>query len=228
MRKGASHFPETKRKSGIVWGYLLLVFSLLSLSALYVGIPELFPFTYISVAPIKAEVAVIPSIPLHLATPVPLKAVYMTSYVAGSPAVRQGVISLIDETEVNAVVIDIKDYTGRIAFPVNDPVLKETGASERRISDLDELIKTLHEKNIYVIGRVSVFQDQYLVGKRPELAVKNKHGTAAWKDHKGVRWLDAGAKPVWEYITAISKEAYARGFDEINLDYIRFPSDGPM
>lgn len=229
MRKGASYyFPETKRNAGVVWGYLLLAFCILSLAALYVGIPELFPFTYISVAPIKAEVAAIPSVPLHLATPVPLKAVYMTSYVAGSKAIREPLIALIDDTEINAVVIDIKDYTGRIAFPVNDPVLIEVGSALRRITDIDGLIEILHKKGIYVIGRVSVFQDQYLVGKRPELAVKKKSDGSAWADYKGVRWLDAGARPVWEYVAAISKEAYARGFDEINLDYIRFPSDGPM
>ncbi len=84
-----------------------------------------------------------------------------------------------------------------------------------------------HAKNIYVIGRVSTFQDSFLVKTHPQYAVKNKAG-AVWKDVKGVSWLDAGAKPVWDYVTMIGMEAYAFGFDEINFDYIRFPSDGNM
>jgi hypothetical protein len=163
----------------------------------------------------------------HETTPVPLKAIYMSSWVAGSPKLRDNLVKLIDDTEINAVVIDIKDYTGRIAFEVENPKLKEYGSVEKRISDIKEFIDTLHKKHVYVIGRISSFQDSFLVDKHPEYAVKTKEGTI-WKDFKGVRWLDAGAKPVWDYLALIGNEAYADGFDELNFDYIRFPSDGNM
>lgn len=163
----------------------------------------------------------------HIDTPESVKAIYMSSWVAGNKKLRDNLIKLIDETELNAVVIDIKDYTGRVAFKNEGKLINEYGSIENRIPDIKEFIGTLHDKNIYVIGRISVFQDSYLVHKKPEFAVRNKSGNV-WKDRKGVSWLDVGAKPVWEYIAEIGDESYAVGFDELNFDYIRFPSDGDM
>jgi hypothetical protein len=164
---------------------------------------------------------------VHIATPEPVKAVYMTSWVAGNTKLRDKIINLIDKTEINSIVIDIKDYTGRISFKVDDEKLKAIGSVEERIPDIVELIDLLHEKNIYVIGRISSFQDSYFVKKFPQYAVKTKSGEV-WKDYKGISWLDAGAEPVWEYLVNIGNEAYSKGFDELNFDYIRFPSDGNM
>lgn len=164
---------------------------------------------------------------VHIKTPEPVKAVYMTSWVAGNEKLRNRVIDLIDGTEINSIVIDIKDYTGRISFKVDDEKLKEIGSVEDRIPDIVDLIDSLHEKNIYVIGRISSFQDSYFVKKFPQYAVKKKNGEV-WKDHKGISWLDAGAEPVWDYLVSIGNEAYTKGFDELNFDYIRFPSDGNM
>lgn len=163
----------------------------------------------------------------HIYTPEPVKAVYMTSWAAGSGKFREELFDLIDNTEINAVVIDIKDYTGRVSFITDDPVLESFGSTEKRIPDIKEFIGKLHEKGAYVIGRISVFQDSYLVTKHPEWAVKTKIGEN-WKDRKGIMWLDAGAKPVWDYIAIIGEQAYKVGFDELNFDYIRFPSDGNM
>ncbi|MDP6387868.1 MAG: putative glycoside hydrolase [Candidatus Pacebacteria bacterium] len=164
----------------------------------------------------------------HIDTPKAVKAIYMTSWVAGTPDFRNSLIKIIDETEVNSLVIDIKDYTGRIAFEVNDPLLKEVGAVENRIFDVREFIQHLHDKEIYVIGRISVFQDPYYASKYPEFAVKRESDGEIWEDYKGITWLDAGAKEVWDYTIALARESYTIGFDELNFDYIRFPSDGNM
>ncbi len=163
----------------------------------------------------------------HVATPEPLKAVYMTSWAAGNARFRKELFDLVDNTEINAVVIDIKDYTGKISFPVEDPLLVEIGSAEKRIPDVKKFISELHERNVYVIGRISSFQDSYLIDIYPDSAVKNKSG-GIWKDFKGVKWLDAGSEKVWEYLVAIGRESYALGFDELNFDYIRYPSDGNM
>jgi hypothetical protein len=175
--------------------------------------------------------AVVNSIPeivvTHVKTPSSLKAVYMSSWAAGSQKFRDHLFDLIDNTEANAVVIDIKDYTGRISFMVQDPNLIKIGSAQDRIPDIKEFIAKLHEKNVYVIGRISSFQDSFLINVYPESAVKNKEGQI-WKDYKGVKWLDAGSKPVWEYLVAIGREAHSVGFDELNFDYIRYPSDGDM
>jgi hypothetical protein len=169
----------------------------------------------------------IPRIPDHIATPEAVKAVYLSSWAAGNQKFRTHLFDLIDTTEVNAVVFDVKDYTGKVSFQVNDPYLQAFGSSENRIPDVEEFIDSLHEKGVYVIGRISSFQDSYLVKDHPEWAVKTKSGEV-WKDYKGVKWLDAGAKPVWKYVAAIGHESYTKGFDELNFDYIRFPSDGNM
>jgi hypothetical protein len=167
-------------------------------------------------------------IPTYISTPEPVKAIYMTSWVASGEKTREPLVKLMDDTEINAVVIDIKDYSGKIVFPVTNPDLKKFGSEEVRISDLQDFIESLHKKGIYVIGRVAVFQDAYFVKFRPDLAVKNAAGTAVWKDHKGISWIDAGSHEYWDYIVQVALESRKIGFDEINFDYIRYPSDGNM
>jgi hypothetical protein len=167
------------------------------------------------------------SVVTHVKTPNPLKGVYMTSWAAGNAKFRAHLFDLVDSTEVNAVVIDVKDYSGRISFEVSDPKIAATGAVENRIPDIKEFIAELHKKNVYVIARISSFQDSFLINVHPEWAVKTEAGNI-WQDYKGVKWLDAGAKPVWDYLVAIGKEAYSVGFDELNFDYIRYPSDGNL
>ena len=171
-----------------------------------------------------------PFIATHLPTPEPLKAIYMTSWIAGTPSLREPrIMDLLRETELNAVVIDIKDDTGKISFNVSDPFLQKFNSSENRIPGIKELIARLHEEGVYVIGRISVFQDPYLTGLRPDLAVKRASDkSVVWTDRKGISWMDASSREVWEYVVAIGKEAYSIGFDELNFDYIRFPSDGDM
>src|SRR3989338_1692735 len=147
--------------------------------------------------------------------PAVVKAVYATSWSAATPSKLEHLINLIDETELNAIVIDIKD-------------VEDYGAEEIRIADTNSLIKELHDHNIYVIGRVTVFQDPILAEARPGLAVKDSRTGKAWLDHKGLAWGGPASYEVWVYNIAIAEDALARGFDEINFDYIRFPSDGNL
>jgi hypothetical protein len=122
----------------------------------------------------------------------------------------------------------VKDYTGKIVFPVSDPVLRAYGSEEVRVKDMRDFVESLHKKGIYVIARIAVFQDAYFVKYRPDLAVKNKAGTAVWKDRKGISWIDPGSQEYWDYIVLLAQQTRNIGFDEINFDYIRFPSDGNM
>jgi hypothetical protein len=165
----------------------------------------------------------------HIATPSPVKAIYMTQCAVGTPSLRNSLVSLIDTTELNAVVIDIKDYTGKLSFTPDDPSLADSVSHACGASDMKAFIQTLHDKNIYVIGRITTFQDPYYTNLHPELAVKKlSDKTAVWKDYKGLSFIDAGAKPYWDYIVKIANVSYDEGFDELNFDYIRFPSDGDM
>jgi len=157
----------------------------------------------------------------HIETPESLKALYMTACVAGTPSWRDSLKKLIETTELNAVVIDIKDFTGVVSFP-NDFPKTDTGRG-CVVSDMREFVRALHEVQIYVVGRISVFQDPSYTKLFPTLAVKKKSDGTVWKDHKGLSFIDVGATPYWDYIVEISL-----GFDELNYDYVRYPSDGNM
>lgn len=156
-----------------------------------------------------------------------VKGVYLTAYSAGSPKKMDQIIDLLNKTELNGVIIDIKDYSGLILFDSQVPLVKELKTKNNRLGDLQALIKKLHDNNIYVIARQTVFQDPILAQKKPDWAIKSKAG-GLWHDNKGLTWVDPTVKGVWKYNVAIAKEAINLGFDEINFDYVRFPSDGNM
>lgn len=165
----------------------------------------------------------------HIPTPTPVKAIYMSECAVGTPSLRDSLVNLIDTTELNAVVIDIKDYTGKLSFTPDNPALADSVSDQCGAADMKDFIQKLHDKNIYVIGRITTFQDPYYTKLHPDLAVKlvSDHN-AVWKDYKGLAFIDVGAKPYWDYVVSIATSSYAEGFDELNFDYIRFPSDGPM
>ncbi len=175
----------------------------------------------------ESVVPVVPSVQ-HVLPPKELKAIYMTSWVAGTPSIRDGIIKLLDTSSANAVVLDIKDYTGKIAFKTGNPSLDNGACTEERIKDIKGLIQTLHDKDIYVIGRVAVFQDPCFVEHHPEVAVKRKSDGKVWRDKKGLSWVDMSSEVAWKHAVEIAKTSYDLGFDEINFDYVRFPSDGDM
>ncbi|MDO8604245.1 MAG: putative glycoside hydrolase [bacterium] len=164
----------------------------------------------------------------HVQTPNAVKAIYMTACVATMPSFRNKLVAIADTTEVNSIIIDVKDFSGTIAFTPVHPLLKDNAGTGCRTKDLREFIAELHKKGIYTIARITVFQDPYFTKNHPELAVHKKSDGSVWKDRKGLSFVDVSAKPYWEYVVALGKESYAMGFDELNFDYIRFPSDGDM
>ncbi len=165
----------------------------------------------------------------HVPLPDAVKAIYMSSCVAGTPSFRNELVALAKRTEINAIVIDIKDYSGTIAFPPSDPKWQPAWAAANcGARDMKEFIATLHAANIYVIGRVTVFQDPFLAKRSPHLAVKRSDGVTVWHDHKGLAFIDAAAREYWDLVVGLSVDAYNIGFDELNFDYVRYPSDGNM
>lgn len=165
----------------------------------------------------------------HQPLPAQVKAIYMTSCVAGTPSFRQRLVKLMQETEVNSVIIDIKDYSGTISFPPESEAWKPAWQSARcGTADMRSLIQMLHDNDIFVIGRITVFQDPFYTKTRPDLAVKKADGQTVWKDNKGLSFIDVAATEYWDHIIELSVESYNLGFDELNFDYVRYPSDGPM
>ena len=157
-----------------------------------------------------------------------IRGLYLTAYSASLPGRMDTFIDLIKNSDLNAVVIDIKDYSGVIAYDSQIDIINKLDTDRDLIKDLPALIEKFHQNNIYVIARQTVFQDPELTSKKPDLAVRNTATGNVWYDWKGLAWADPTNQDVWDYNLQIAKEAISLGFDEINFDYIRFPSDGPM
>jgi len=171
----------------------------------------------------------VPSQPQLANPPAVIKGIYLTGWSAGSAERMQSVIAMIKGTELNAVVIDIKDYSGYVSYAMDVPGVKSSGAEkEIRIPCMNGVIKELHDNGIYVIGRITDFQDPILAKAHPEWAMQNKTTGAIWKDNGGLAWMDPAEQPVRDYIASIAKDAFGRGFDEMNFDYVRFASDGSI
>ena len=156
-----------------------------------------------------------------------VKGLYLTAYSAGSEKKIDEIINLIDKTELNAVVIDIKDYSGLVLYNSNLSTVNELKTEDDRLGDVQALVRKLHKHNIYAIARQTIFQDPVLAEAKSDWAIKKKSG-GVWRDKKGLAWVDPTRKEVWNYNLAIAKEAIKFGFDEVNFDYVRFPSDGNM
>jgi hypothetical protein len=185
-----------------------------------------------STAPGSAPQAIVTDIPYQPQLsdpPAIVKGIYLTNWTAGYEKRLASLEALVGRTELNAMVIDVKDYSGYVAYRTGIPDFLKSGAeNDIRISKPNTLIKRLHDKGIYLIARISVFQDSVLAKAHPEWAVMNGSSGKVWTDRKGLAWLDAAAEPVWDYHIALASDALARGFDEVNFDYIRFPSDGDL
>lgn len=136
-------------------------------------------------------------------------------------------IRLTKQTELNAMVIDIKNEYGELTYPSRLESVRRTGADRRAmIRQLKPLLARLHRNQIYTIGRVVVFKDPLLARARPQWALQRKGG-GIWRDNKGKPWINPYRREVWEYNIAVASEAAKLGFDEIQFDYVRFPANTP-
>ena len=157
------------------------------------------------------------------------KALYLTNYGIGDRSLRGNALKLINETELNSLVIDVKGDRGVITYKSDIPLAAEIGAQKTIIvKDMKGQLNELKEKGIYTIARIVVFKDNVLGAARPDLAVKTKSGEL-WRDREGLVWVDPSKQEVWDYNVAIAEEAARIGFDEIQFDYVRFPDQkGPL
>ena len=185
-----------------------------------------------------------------------IKGLYMTYWATRHAGLRSHVLDLLETTELNAVVIDIKSSEGFLYDTFTQPDISNaellTGAlsneaagyeradpgwiaedrdfpTERytEVTDFTTLMNWLKKYGIYTIARIVVFKDNKLVSQRPDLAVKDDRTGEPWRDYNGVGWTDPYLHEVWDYNVDIAVEAARRGFDEIQYDYVRWPTDGP-
>ena len=160
--------------------------------------------------------------------PFEARALYAPSAVFEAPGRLDAMLDLLERTEANALVIDVKETDGRLYYATDLATAVEVGAvRETPVFDLEELLPMLKERGIYTIARMVVMKDNTSAVARPELAVRNSATGEPWRDNIGGAWLDPSAPGVAEYVASIAGDLAAKGFDEVQLDYIRFFSDGP-
>ncbi len=158
-----------------------------------------------------------------------VKGVYLTGWSAANNRKIEEIIRLKKQDRINTVVIDIKDWSGYVFYDAKVKEVEEYKAKKILIKNIEEFLNNLHQQGIYVIGRIVVFQDPVLARARKDLALKrHSQKDILWRDNLKLSWVDPSSIEVWKYNLKIAKDALEKGFDEINFDYIRFPSDGNL
>jgi hypothetical protein len=155
-----------------------------------------------------------------------VKGIYMTGHSVGLTERFNNILTLTGKTEINAWVIDVKDDYGTLTYKSSIPMAKEVGADRTvKVRDFHTIMETLRDHDIYPIARIVTFKDKHAASARPDLAIKTNTGQV-WRDRKGDAWLNPYNRESWDYLIDIGKEAAAKGFKEIQFDYVRFPTDG--
>ncbi len=161
--------------------------------------------------------------------PQAVKAAYLTYFGVADRGIRGRVLDLVARTELNAVVIDVKGDRGWIPYRTQVPSALAAGAQGPVIMrDFEGLLADLRMRGVYTIARIVVFKDNVLSRARPELAVIDTRTEKPWIDNEKLAWVDPFREEVWAYNIEIAKEAVRKGFDEIQFDYVRFPTDGRL
>lgn len=156
-----------------------------------------------------------------------VRALYATGWTAGHGPRMKELIDLVRKTELNSMVIEIKDDLGEISYVSGVPLAARIGASVRKIGDLQHMLEELHDSGVYPIARLVVFKDPHLAAARPDFAICDSSGKP-WRDERGIMWTDPRNREVWQYNLAIACEAARAGFREIQFDYVRFPDNAAL
>jgi hypothetical protein len=161
--------------------------------------------------------------------PHPVRAAYLTYYGVADRTIRQRVLELVERTELNAVVIDIKGDRGLIPYRTSVQAALDAGAQGPVIiKDFDDQLAAWKARGIYTIARIVAFKDNVRASARPDLAIIDTRTGKPWIDRENLAWVDPFREENWDYIIAVAKEAALKGFDEIQFDYVRFPTDGKL
>jgi hypothetical protein len=153
-----------------------------------------------------------------------VRGVHVTVALASIPGKIQ---EYLDLPGLNTLEVDVKDENGEIGFvPSSVPLAREIGAAKRYYAPR-KLARAAHRAGVYLIGRVVLFEDPILSAQRPALAIRTRDG-GVWQNHAGLGWANPYDQRVWNYNVAVGRAAARAGFDEIQFDYVRFPSDGPI
>ena len=161
--------------------------------------------------------------------PQAIKAAYLTFYGVLDRGIRTRVLDLVDKTELNAVVIDVQGDRSWLLYKSEVPMVAAIGAQGPAVyKEFDALMADLKARNVYTIARIVTFKDNILATARPDLAITDTRTGKPWIDNEKLAWVDPFREEVWDYKIALAKEAVRKGFDEVQFDYVRFPTDGKL
>ena len=149
-----------------------------------------------------------------------VKGIYVTSN-STQGAKMDELVKFIKDSNLNTMVIDVKDDTGNITMKLNTGN-KQVDKNTLDIVDGKKLLKKLHDNNIYPIARIVTFKDTKLANEHPEWTFKNSDGSV-WTNGKGDSFVNPFMKEVWKYDIDVAKAAAKAGFQDIQFDYVRFP-----
>ncbi|HLC64463.1 MAG TPA: putative glycoside hydrolase [Patescibacteria group bacterium] len=218
-------------KPSLFYSLLALVISVSSFFVLwYNGQVDFEQVVFYTTNPVKTAAEIVKQAPLRpkqVETPEQVRGIYLTASSAAREDYRRSVIGQMARGHINSAVIDIKDSYGRVLYPSNLDMVRKAGALVPVMSEVEKIIDDFHAAGLYAIARLVVFQDLRLAQSRPDLALKTFNNNI-WYNYNGLAFTDPQSTEVWNYNLAIAKEASQLGFDEINFDYIRYPSDGPL
>ncbi|MDO8684653.1 MAG: putative glycoside hydrolase [Armatimonadota bacterium] len=153
------------------------------------------------------------------------RGLHITGWIAGGKKSFGKIVDLVNNTELNALCIDVKDSDGVVSYDTDVPLERQIKASRHCMANPERVLKLMSDNKIYPIARIVVFKDPILAEGKHDMAVHNANG-GIWRDHAGVAWANPYSKAVWDYNIDIAIDAAKRGFKEIQWDYVRFPSDG--
>jgi hypothetical protein len=158
-----------------------------------------------------------------------IKGAYLTYWGVLDRSIRTRVLDLVGRSELNAVVIDVKGDRGWITYKTEVPLAVAAGAQGPAVfKDMEGFLADLRGRNVYTIARIVAFKDNVLAAHKPEWAVIDTRTGRPWMDNEKLAWVDPFREGVWDYNIAIAQEAVRKGFDEIQFDYVRFPTDGRL
>lgn len=159
--------------------------------------------------------------------PFRVKAIYVSAHIGALDDEWAKKVEIADTTEINAIVLDLKDSTGTVFYETNVALAHEIGAVDPKL-DVEARLAEMKQKGIYSIARIVVFEDPILAEAKPDWAIHDLSTGELWTTWNGLAWVNAHERNVWQYNIDLAVEAANLGFDEVQLDYIRFPSDGML
>jgi hypothetical protein len=211
---------QVRRRRATALGIVVL------LVALGVGIARVAPGTQSDAVTLAPAHVSLPASPFHSQLPVTIRGVHVTMDLASLPGKLAQYIAL-KRDGLNTIELDVKDENGHVGFVQGAPSLAREDGAAGPYYDPAAVAREVHAAGLYLIGRVVSFEDPVTATRHPELAIHRSDGSL-WHTNGGLAWLNPYSRTAWRYDVDVAVAAAKAGFDEIQFDYVRFPSDGDL